>query len=81
METRKMVVTAIGKNRLEILGRITSLYLQRHIPVESLAMEQEQDGTGLYKICANTSEDSIIKIVNQISNIVDISKVEYTYYK
>ncbi len=79
MEQKQILVTAVGKNRLEILGRITSLYLQRHIPVESLVMEQCGDGNGLYKICARAPEDSIIKIVNQISNIIDISEVKYNY--
>lgn len=81
MESHKIMVTATGKNRLEILSRITSLYIQRHIQVESLVLEQGEDGNGMYKICATTSEDSILKIVNQISNIIDISKVEYSYSK
>lgn len=79
MKEKRILVTAVGKNRLEILGRITALYLQRHIPVESLVLEQSKDGNGYYKICAVAPEESIVKIVNQIGNIVDISRVEYTY--
>lgn len=79
MEKKRILVTAVGENRLEILGRITALYLQRHIPVESLVLEQGKDGNGLYKICAVAPEESIIKIVNQIGNIIDISRVEYNY--
>lgn len=78
METQKFVVTAIGKNRLEILNRITSLYLQRHIPVEHFELSQAEDGNSRYQICALTSEASIVKIVNQMSNIVDIQSVNYS---
>lgn len=79
MEQRKITVTAVGQSRLDILGRITALYLQRNIPVESLALEQDEQGCGWYRICARTNEESIIRIVNQIHNIVDIIKVEYSY--
>ncbi len=78
METQKFVVTAVGKNRLEILNRIASLYLQRNIPVESFILSKDRDGNSRYKICAQAPESSIIKIVNQINNIVDISKVDYS---
>lgn len=76
METKNYTVTAFGKNKLETLSRITTLYLQRHIPVESFSMEKMADGNGKFEISAKASESSIERIVKQIKSIVDITRVE-----
>ena len=78
MKTKKFTITAIGKHRLDILNRISALYLQKQIPVESIAFEETEKGKGKYQIvCCTSEEDSIKRIVNQICNIVDISKASY----
>lgn len=78
MEPQKFTVTAIGKNRIDVLNRITSLYLQKNIPVESFNLSQSDCGESIYRICAETSQDSIERIVNQMSNIVEIRSVNYS---
>lgn len=78
METRKYTVTAVGKNGLDVMSRICSLYLQKQIIVESFSLEQKDENCALYKICANTSENLIERIVKQIGNIIDIKSVDYT---
>lgn len=78
MEQKKITVTAIGKNKLDILNRITSLYLQKNIPVESFMLSQADNGDSKYQICVNTSEDAIVRIVNQMNNIIDLKSVQYT---
>lgn len=77
MEPQKFTVTAFGKNRVDILNRITSLYLQRNIPVESFTLSQSENGESKYQICAQTSEEAIIRIVNQMNNIIDLRSVQY----
>ena len=78
MEAQKYTVTALGKNRIDILNRITSLYLQKNIAVESFVLSQEEDGESKYQICAETSLEAIERIVNQMSNIIDIRSVRYS---
>lgn len=75
----KYTVTAVGKNRLDILNRISTLYLQKRIPVESLVYAKTSNEYGEYKItCYSESSDIIERIVNQINNIIDITRVSYT---
>lgn len=76
---QKNLVTAIGKNRLDILSRITSLYLQRHITVDSVILENNNPDEALYKIYSDAPEETIKVIVNQINKIVDIKAVNYSY--
>ena len=75
MEPQKFTVTALGKNRIDILNRITSLYLQKNIPVESFVLSQEENGQSKYQICAQTSQDAIERIVCQMRNIIEITSV------
>ena len=77
MELQKFTVTAFGKNRVDVLDRITSLYLQKNIPVESFMLSQSENGESRYQICANASEELIVRIVNQMNNIVDLTSVQY----
>ncbi len=78
MEPQKFTVTAFGKNKVDILNRITSLYLQRNIPVESFVLSQSENGESRYQICAHTSEESIMRIVSLMSNIIDLTSVQYS---
>ncbi len=79
MENKQITVTAVGKNRLDILNRITLLFIQRNIPVEKLEFTAlGSPGYGLITICSYCNEASIHKIVNQMRNIIELSQVEYS---
>ena len=78
MEPQKFTVTAFGKNRVDVLNRITSLYLQRNIQVESFVLSQSDNGESRYQICAHTSEEAIMRIVNLMNNIIDLRSVQYS---
>lgn len=78
MEPQKFTVTAFGKNRVDVLNRITSLYLQRNILVESFVLSQSDNGESRYQICAQTSEEAIMRIVNLMNNIIDLRSVQYS---
>lgn len=75
-ESKMYTVTATGKNKLEILNRITSLYLQRHIVTESVQLESLEDNQASYKVVALTNLETIETIVHQIENIVGITNTE-----
>ena len=81
MEANKYTVTAFGKNRVDVLNRITLLYLQRNIQVESFILSQTDNGESKYQICAETTESSIMRIVNLMNNIVELNQVQYALTK
>lgn len=69
---------AFVNNQISVLNRITSSYLKRHINIESLNVSESFiKGISTVVISANTSVDTIDKIVNQLSNNIDIIYVDY----
>ena len=81
MEANKYTVTAFGKNRVDVLNRITLLYLQRNIQVESFVLSQTGNGESKYQICAEATESAITRIVNLMNNIVELNQVQYALTK
>lgn len=77
METRKFTVTAEGTGRLEVLNRISVLYIQRHIPVERMSLVPAKDGNSRYEICALTNEETIRRVVDRMNHIVELRDVRY----
>ena len=77
MDTNRYTVTALGKNRVDVLNRITLLYLQRNIQVDSFVLSQTDSGESKYEICAEASESSIARIVNLMNNIIELNNVQY----
>ena len=71
----KYTVMAEGKDRLDVLNRISTLYLQKRIEVESFEFSRTAPQQGEYKItCWSEKKEVIVRIVNQINNIVEISR-------
>ena len=71
----KFTVKAEGKDRLDILNRISTLYLQKRVQVESLEFTRTASEQGEYKItCLSESKELIERIVSQINNIVEIKR-------
>ena len=74
---KKFKVMAEGQGRLDILNRISMLYSQRHIIVESLIFAPLGNGESRYSLCAVTDENTIRQVVNQMNRIIDLHKVDY----
>lgn len=74
---KKFKVMAEGQGRLDILNRISMLYSQRHIIVESLTFAPLGNGESRYSLCAVTDENTIRQVVNQMNRIIDLRKVDY----
>ena len=76
----KYTVMAEGKDRLDVMNRIYTLYLQKRIEVESFEYSRTAPEQGAYKItCYSERKDVIDRIVNQINNIVEIKRAYYAY--
>lgn len=71
----KFTVRAEGKDRLDILNRISTLYLQKRIEVESFEFTRTAPEQGEYRItCFSDCREVVERIVNQINNIVEIKR-------
>lgn len=75
---REYIVVANVNNQISVLNRITSVYLKRHINIESLNVSESYiKGISTVVISAITSTDITQKIVNQLDNIIDVYSVEF----
>lgn len=78
-EVKEYIVVAYTENHTGVLNRITTLYLRRKINIECLKVSESSiKGISRFVISAFTTEPTIIKLVNQLRNIIDV--IEVTYY-
>ena len=74
---QKYTITAEGESRLDIVSRISMLFLQRHIDVESLTFMPIEGVSSRYQIRALAKEDVIRKVVGQMEHIEGLNKISY----
>ena len=74
---QKYTVTALGEGRLDIVSRISMLFLQRHIDVESLTYLPSEGLVSQYQVCALAKEDTIRKVVAQMEHIEGLSQISF----
>lgn len=74
---QKFIVTAIGEGRLDIVSRISMLFLQRHIDVESLTFMPMEGLDSRYQVCALAKEETIRKVVGQMEHIEGLKTISY----
>ena len=74
---QKYTVTAEGEGRLDIVSRISMLFLQRHIDVESLSFMPHEGMLSKYQVCALAKEDTIRKVVAQMEHIEGLETIRY----
>ena len=74
---QKYTVTAEGEGRLDIVSRISMLFMQRHINVESLTYSPADGATSRYEVCALAKEETIAKVVSQMKHIEGLNNINY----
>ena len=74
---KKYIIEAEGEGRLDIVSRISMLFLQRHIDVESLSYEPLEGVRSSYKVCALAKEEVIRKVVAQMEHIEGLDIIKY----
>ena len=74
---QKYTIAAEGEGRLDIVSRISMLFLQRHIDVESLTYEPLEGVKSRYKVCALAKEEVIRKVVAQMEHIEGLEMIKY----
>lgn len=71
-------IVIFTENRIGLLNRITSLFIQRHINIESItASESEFEGIHRYTIVIQETESQTQKVVSQIQKQVEVLKAFY----
>ena len=74
---QKYTITAQGEGRLDIVSRISMLFLQRHIDVESLTYMPSEGMVSRYQVCALAKEETIMKVVAQMKHIEGLAEISY----
>lgn len=64
--------------RVDILNRITTLFIQKGLPVESVKYKVIDDRLAKVElICSDADDIRMDRIINQADNLVDIAQVQY----
>jgi acetolactate synthase small subunit len=74
---QKYTVTALGEGRLDIVSRISMLFLQRHIDVESLTYMPHEGLMSRYQVSALAHEDTMRKVVAQMKHIEGLTDISF----
>ncbi len=78
MEEVLYTISIYTENNLGLLNRISSIFLKRHINIESLtASSSEIENVTRLIIVANLTEENIKKIIGQIEKQVEVIKAYY----
>lgn len=77
-EEKTFTVSVYTENSIGLLNRISAIFQQRHINIESLNTSvSEIEGVSRFTILVNITEEQIRKIIGQIEKQVEVIKAYY----
>lgn len=78
MNQEIFTVSISTENQLGLLNRVTSIFLKRHLNIESLTVsESEIPGIHRFTVEVNTTEEQIQKVVKQLEKQVDVIRAYF----
>ncbi len=78
MKKEIYTISVYTENNLGLLNRIATLFLKRHVNIESLTVSStEIDNVSRFIIVAYITEERVKKIIGQIEKQVDVIKAYY----
>lgn len=78
MQKETYTISVYSENNLGLLNRISTIFLKRHINIESLTVSNtEIENVSRFIIVVNISEDQTKKIIGQIEKQVEVIKAYY----
>ncbi len=78
MKTEKYTISIYSENNLGLLNRIATIFLKRHINIESLTVsDSEIENVSRFIIVVELTEDRVKKIIGQIEKQVEVIKAYY----
>src|SRR6056300_199761 len=78
MKKEKYTISIYTENNLGLLNRIATIFLKRHINIESLTVSSSEiENVSRFIIVADLSEEQVKKIIGQIEKQVEVIKAYY----
>jgi len=78
MKTEKYTISIYSENNLGLLLRISTIFLKRHINVESLTVSgSEIENVSRFIIVVDITEEQVKKVIGQIEKQVEVIKAYY----
>lgn len=78
MKTEKYTISVYSENNLGLLNRIATIFLKRHINIESLTVSSSEiEHVSRFIIVVDISEEQVKKIIGQIEKQVEVIKAYY----
>lgn len=78
METKTYNISIYSENNLGLLNRISTLFVKRHINIESLTVSaSEIENVSRFVIVVNMTEVAVKKIIGQIEKQIEVIKAFY----
>jgi len=78
MKIEKYTISVYSENNLGLLNRIATIFLKRHINIESLTVSgSEIENVSRFIIVVEITEDQVKKIIGQIEKQVGVIKAYY----
>jgi len=78
MKKEKFTISIYSENNLGLLNRIATIFLKRHINVESLTVSgSEIENVSRFIIVVEITEEQVKKVIGQIEKQVEVIKAYY----
>ena len=78
MKKEKYTISVYSENNLGLLNRIATIFLKRHINIESLTVSgSEIENVSRFIIVVEITEEQVKKIIGQIEKQVEVIKAYY----
>ena len=78
MKREKYTISVYSENNLGLLNRIATIFLKRHINIDSLTVSSSEiEGVSRFIIVVDITEDQVKKIIGQIEKQVEVIKAYY----
>lgn len=79
MESKIFIIQIVTEDQLNILARITDIFVRRHIPIKSLELVRNTENKELQiTIKLHYDAERISKVVGQINKQIDVIAVTFT---
>ncbi len=78
MQIETYTISVYSENNLGLLNRISTIFLKRHLNIESLTVSNtEIENVSRFIIVVNITEDQMKKIIGQIEKQIEVIKAYY----
>lgn len=78
MENKSYTISVYSENNLGLLNRISTIFVKRHINIESLTVSHSEiENVSRFILVVNMTEDAVKKIIGQLEKQVEVIQAYY----